>query len=123
MVSVFSKICKMSDPMVGLLASTCCIISRPIVAFSKTSLAYYIGSTFDIFVGTRVLALRSISSTCVHPDEVGRLFAVFGIMEPLSGIIFPPMYSAVYINTLSTFPGTIYFVTTGFLVLTALCFL
>lgn len=123
MVSVFSKIFKISDPLIGLFSSTFSIISRPIIAFSKTTLAYYFGSFFDIFVGTRILALRSISSTMVHQDEISRLYAVFGVMEPLSGFIFPPLYSAVYVATIKTFPGTIYFVTTGFLIITALCFL
>lgn len=72
MVSVFSKIFKMSDALIGLIASTMSIISRPFLAFSKTTLAYYIGSTFEVFVSTRILALRSISSTMVHPDEISK---------------------------------------------------
>lgn len=44
-------------------------------------------------------------------------------MEAFSGFIFPPMYSIVYIDTLKTFPGTIYFLSTGFFVVTVACFL
>lgn len=70
MVSVFSKFFKISDPMIGLIASILSIVSKPILAFSRTTFAYYVGSCFDIFVSTRTIALRSISSTCVHPDEI-----------------------------------------------------
>lgn len=73
MVSVLSKIFKISDPMIGVLASAFSIVSRPIVAFSRTTLGYYVGSSFDLFIGTRILALRSISSTCVHPDEISKM--------------------------------------------------
>lgn len=72
MVSVLSKFFKITDPMIGLIASVFSIISRPIVAFSRTTMAYYIGSTFDLFISTRILALRSIASTCVHPDEISK---------------------------------------------------
>lgn len=72
MVSVFSKYFKITDPMIGIIASVLSIISKPVLAFSRTTLAYYIGSLFDVFVSTRTIALRSISSTCVHPDEISK---------------------------------------------------
>lgn len=72
MVSVFSKVFNMSDALIGLIASTFSLVSKPFLAFSRTTLAYYIGSTIDLFVSTRILALRSISSTMVHPDEISK---------------------------------------------------
>lgn len=72
MVSVFSKVFNMSDALIGLIASTFSLVSKPFLAFSRTTLAYYIGSTIDLFVSTRILTLRSISSTMVHPDEISK---------------------------------------------------
>lgn len=44
-------------------------------------------------------------------------------MEALTGFIFPPIYSAIYIDTLKTFPGTIYFFSAALFLVTIATFM
>lgn len=61
-----------------------------------------------MFVSLRVIAIKTIGSSIVEGDELSRMFAIFGISEPIAQFIFPPLYSYVYAKGVDTFPGAIF---------------
>lgn len=85
----------------------------------------------DIVNGTSFIAMRSIISKLVPPDELGtwniilhenhfyrainhavtfsgKVNSLFGVCEALVPLIYGPMYSAVYKATLKTVPGAFF---------------
>lgn len=98
---------------------------------------YYIARTADMFISIRVLTLKSIISSIVHSDEIGKnsysstifpfflrdkfssinvrlfnfigkVFSLMGILESVGRLIFVPVYATIYERTLSTWAGSFY---------------
>jgi hypothetical protein len=99
MVGVFSKFLGVSDPSIGIISTIFTLISKPIYAFATTTFMFYLGTTVDIFLSTKAIAIKSIISKAIQPDELGRIFSVLGILESVATFIFPSLYSYVYLVT------------------------
>ncbi|XP_055849686.1 uncharacterized protein LOC129914448 [Episyrphus balteatus] len=106
--AILSKLLKISDPAIGVLSALCIVISRPMFAFAKDSVMYYSAGLVEMFVSLRVIAIKAIGSSIVEGDELGRMYAIFGVTDPISTFIIPPLYSYVYKTTVDTFPGAIF---------------
>lgn len=76
-----------------------------------------------MFLGTRAIAVKSILSRFVAPDELGRVYAVLGIMDAFDGFIIPPIYSAIYIESVGKFIGAVYLFSEVFLIPSLLVFM
>ncbi|KAL3289018.1 hypothetical protein HHI36_003461 [Cryptolaemus montrouzieri] len=96
------------------------ISSCVIYAFSPTGMYFYIGAIFEILFGSAFIAMRAIMSRVVPPHELGQSNSIFGICEGLMPFIFAPIYSKLYIVTVTAFPGTFYLFSAG-LYVSALC--
>lgn len=83
---------------------------------------YYIGTTVDVFVSTKAIAIKSIVSKTIPANELGKMFSVLGIIESIDAFIFPSLYSFIYLHTVETFVGAIYFLSEIFFVLTLIMF-
>jgi MFS transporter, PCFT/HCP family, solute carrier family 46, member 3 len=75
-----------------------------------------------LFLSTKAIAIRSIISKTIPEAELGRMFSVLGIIDSLDAFIFPSLYSFVYLKTVDTFIGAIYFLSEFFFVLTLIMF-
>lgn len=49
-------------------------------ALSTTTLMFYIGTTIDLFVSTKAVAIKSIISKTIPAQELGKIFSVMGII-------------------------------------------
>ena len=63
---------------------------------------------------------RSAISKLVDQTEIGKTFAVLGVLESCLGFVTKPAYGLIYQASLSVFPGLWCFVSVGWLLL-ALC--
>lgn len=84
-----------------------------------------------MFNGTSFIAMRSIISKLVPEDElgkkirsryfyvlgfiniwlftiIGKINSLFGICESIMPLVYGPMYSIIYRQTINIFPGTFY---------------
>ncbi|CRL04803.1 CLUMA_CG017857, isoform A [Clunio marinus] len=120
---VFKKLLGISDPMIGIISTIFTLISKPIYAFATTTLMFYTGTTVDLFLSTKAVAIKSIISKIIPSTELGRMFSVLGIIESVDTFIFPSIYSFVYLKTVEIFLGAIYFLSEFFFVLTLLMFI
>jgi PCFT/HCP family folate transporter-like MFS transporter 1/3 len=123
MVGVFSKFLGVSDAMIGIVSTIFTLISRPIYAFAITTFMFYFGTTVDIFVSTKAIAIKAIISKVIATDELGKIFSVLGILESVANVIFPPLYSFVYNQTVGSFLGAIYFLSEFLFLLTLILFM
>lgn len=123
MVGVFSKFLRISDAMIGIVSTVCTLISKPLYAFAVTTFMFYAGTTVDIFISTKAIAIKSIVSKVIATDELGKIFSILGILESIAQFIFPPIYSITYYNTVDVFLGAIYFLSEFLFLLTLVLFM
>ncbi|KAI4466973.1 MFS transporter [Holotrichia oblita] len=68
--------------------------------------AHMIGAIVEMLNGTSFIAMRSITSKLVPPEELGKINSLFGVSEALMPLVYGPMYSYVYKRTIDTVPGS-----------------
>ncbi|XP_047997456.1 proton-coupled folate transporter-like [Leguminivora glycinivorella] len=107
-VTLFSKFMKMHDAILGVIATTCKVISSIVYALAPTRPWFYSGPFFDFFGGTGVTAIRSLGTKVVAPEEVAKMCSLIGLMEAITPVIYTPMYSQMYKATIETLPGAFY---------------
>jgi uncharacterized membrane protein len=83
---------------------------------------FYLGTTVDLFVSTKAIAIKSIISKIIDTNELGKMYSVLGLLDSVVTIIFPPLYSFVYRYTVTVFIGAIYFLSEFFFLLTLVMF-
>ncbi|KAL1131848.1 hypothetical protein AAG570_011459 [Ranatra chinensis] len=105
---VFSHMLKMDDALIGLMSCTSKILAGFVYAFATTTWAIYLAPLVDIVNGTSFIAMRSIASKLVPPDELGKINSVFGLAEAIVPVVYGPMYSALYRATMDTLPGAFF---------------
>ncbi|KAK9891132.1 hypothetical protein WA026_013450 [Henosepilachna vigintioctopunctata] len=112
-LSYFTKYLKLNDALLGVIAmiskTTACLM----YAFAPTGSYFLCGVFAEIFHGTSHIAMRSIISKIVPPNELGQATSVFGVCEAVMPLLFGPFYSTLYNYTLRSFPGTFYLVSAG----------
>ncbi|XP_044262868.1 uncharacterized protein LOC123010223 isoform X2 [Tribolium madens] len=117
-VGVFSHVLKIDDAIIGIYSSMSKILSSFVYGFAKTSLVFYLGAIVEILNGTSFIAMRSIASKLVPPDELGKVNSLFGACEALMPLVYGPMYSATYAATINIMPGA-FFILGGILTVPA----
>ncbi|XP_025424132.1 solute carrier family 46 member 3-like isoform X2 [Sipha flava] len=107
-VGVFSHMLQIDDALIGVMSCVSKILAGFVYAFATTDFVFYLAPLVDIVNGTSFIAMRSIISKLVPPDELGKVNSLFGVCEALVPLIYGPMYSAVYKATLKTVPGAFF---------------
>lgn len=115
----FTKYLKIDDAMLGILSSASKILSSLVYTFAPSPSIFYIGAIVEMLNGTSFIAMRSIVSKLVTPDELGKINSLFGVCEALMPLAYGPMYSLVYSSTIDHVPGA-FFLLGGFLTTPAL---
>jgi hypothetical protein len=123
MVGIFSKFLGVTDSSIGIISTIFTLISKPIYAFATTTFMFYFGTSCDIFVSCKAIAIKSIISKAIQADELGRIFSVLGILESVATFIFPSLYATVYLVTVESFIGAIYFLSEFLFLLTLVLFM
>ncbi|XP_068157502.1 probable peptidoglycan muropeptide transporter SLC46 isoform X1 [Drosophila tropicalis] len=106
--AILSKLLKFADSTIGLLSAIAIVCSRVLFAFSTDTASFYAGGVVEMFVSLRVIAIKTIGSSIVAGDELSKMYAIFGISEPIGQFIFPIFYSEIYKSTVDTFPGAFF---------------
>lgn len=115
----FTKYLKIDDAMLGILSSASKILASLVYTFAPSPGVFYIGAIVEMLNGTSFIAMRSIVSKLVSPDELGKINSLFGVCEALMPLAYGPMYSLVYTSTIDYVPGA-FFLLGGFLTTPAL---
>lgn len=109
-ISLFSRKLKCDDSVLGLLSSISKIAGGLTTGLSRTSFHMYLGVVVETFNATSYTALRSISSKLVSSNELGKMTSLFNLMEIVTSMVFGPLYSWLYMITLSIDAGFIFYV-------------
>ncbi|KAL3289021.1 hypothetical protein HHI36_003464 [Cryptolaemus montrouzieri] len=119
-LSFFSKYMKWDDAILGVIAVVTKIFAYLVYAFAPSGKHFYVGAILELFNGSSFIALRAIMAKIVPTNELGQSNSVFGICEALMPFIFGPIYSKIYIKTMTVVPGAFYLISGGMYVI-ALC--
>ncbi|KAI5723435.1 hypothetical protein M8J76_005934 [Diaphorina citri] len=118
-VVIFTKWLKVEDTIVGVISVLSKIISGLIYAFASTPTVFFVGPFAALFSGTSFIAMRAIISKLTSAEELGKVMSAFMLFEAIAPMIYNPMYSAVYKNTLDIMPSC-FFLLGEFLTLPAI---
>ncbi|XP_047985958.1 solute carrier family 46 member 3-like isoform X2 [Leguminivora glycinivorella] len=110
---VFSKMLKWHDSVLGIISTSSKIVGSFIYCFAATATVFYIAPLVEILNGTSLLAMRSIMSKLVAPDELGKVNSIFGLTENLMPLIYVPLYTTVYTRTMDVLPGAVFLMGAG----------
>ncbi|XP_064550709.1 solute carrier family 46 member 2-like [Drosophila montana] len=106
--AILSKMLQFSDSAIGTVSALSTVGSHVLFALATSSTSFYVAVAMDMFISLRVIAIKAIGSTIVDGDELSKMYSIFGISEPISQFIFPPIYSEIYQRTVDKFPGAIF---------------
>ncbi|XP_050352811.1 uncharacterized protein LOC126775093 [Nymphalis io] len=109
-IYLFSKRWKIEDSIIGVVACVSRIAASLVYALAPSRTVYFLGPVLDMFSAAGATSLRSIATKLVKADEVGKTSSLISISEALVPVIYSPVYSKVYLSTLSTFAGAFYLI-------------
>ncbi|KPJ09703.1 Proton-coupled folate transporter [Papilio machaon] len=107
---LFSKKWEIEDSAIGVFACLSRVAASVVYALAPTRTVYFLGPVLDMFSSAGATSLRSIATKLVDADEVGKTSSLISISEALVPVIYTPVYSKVYLSTLSTFAGAFYLI-------------
>ncbi|XP_013184489.2 lysosomal proton-coupled steroid conjugate and bile acid symporter SLC46A3 isoform X1 [Amyelois transitella] len=107
-ITVFSKYLKWHDSILGIISTLSKIAASFVYCFAPNERIFFIAPLVEILNGTALLAMRSIVSKLVEPDELGKINSLFGLTENLMPLLYVPLYTQVYTATMETLPGFVF---------------
>ncbi|XP_075981401.1 lysosomal proton-coupled steroid conjugate and bile acid symporter SLC46A3-like [Anticarsia gemmatalis] len=109
-IYLFSKRWNIEDSVIGIIACLSRIAASVVYAMAPNRTVYFLGPVLDMFSSAGATSLRSIATKLVNDDEVGKTSSLISISEALVPVVYSPVYSKVYLSTLSTMPGAFYLI-------------
>ncbi|XP_071034459.1 probable peptidoglycan muropeptide transporter SLC46 isoform X1 [Parasteatoda tepidariorum] len=115
--SVFIKVFKFSDPLIGIIGSVSIIGKNVFLAFAYELWLFYISNIFGFLNGMGNLAVRSLISKIVPENELGRVFSFLATCESIVPLLGSLVIAKIFNATIKIFPGACYLSATVFLLL------
>ncbi|XP_050674416.1 uncharacterized protein LOC126971939 [Leptidea sinapis] len=122
-IYLFSKRWKIEDSIIGIIACISRVAASLVYAMAPNRTVYFLGPVLDMFSSAGATSLRSIATKLVNANEVGKTSSLISISEALVPVIYSPVYSKVYLSTLSTFAGAFYLISASLAVPAILIYL
>ncbi|CAH2107805.1 unnamed protein product [Euphydryas editha] len=107
-ISVFSKYWGFHDSMLCIISLTSKFVVSVYIAFVRTDLDMYMVPLIQILNVTSYTSMRSMISKLVLPEEIGKIYSLFSLVDTLSSLVIEPTYSAMYARTIQIFTGAVY---------------
>ncbi|CAH0693516.1 unnamed protein product [Chilo suppressalis] len=107
-IAVLSKYLQWHDSMLGIISTISKIAASFVYCFAPNERIFYIAPAIEILNGTSLLALRSITSKLVAPNELGKVNSIFSLTENLMPLVYVPLYTKVYSATMEVLPGAVF---------------
>ncbi|KAG5677489.1 hypothetical protein PVAND_007246 [Polypedilum vanderplanki] len=102
---LLKKTFKFSDITLGIVALTSLLVDALMKAFAQKSYLLYLSSGITPFRLLATPMFRSVMSVIVPHQEIGKIYSLTTCFEALSGLGAGPLYTVIYNNTFTVFPG------------------
>nr|XP_019548316.2 proton-coupled folate transporter-like [Aedes albopictus] len=117
-MGVLSKRLGVSDFLICVFSVCFTLVAKPIMAYAASAAKpylYYVATSIDVFEGSKTVAIRSIVSKLVEQNEIGKMLSLLGIVDSAQAVIYPTVYSAVFLKSQDVFIGSVFLLSEGFL--------
>ncbi|XP_062551285.1 proton-coupled folate transporter-like [Armigeres subalbatus] len=117
-MGVLSKCFGVSDYLICVFSVCFTLVAKPIMAYAASAVKpfmYYVATSIDIFEGSKAVAIRSIVSKLVEENEIGKMLSILGIVDSAQAVIYPTIYSAVFLESQNVFIGSVFLLSEAFL--------
>lgn len=109
-VKVFKELLGLSDHSIILIAIVSKILDSLGKAFAESTQQMFIISAIVLFKGLAPVMCKSVISTIVSRNEIGKIFSVMASIEAVSSLISSPVYTFVYTQTIVFFPAAFFLI-------------
>ncbi|CAL4147784.1 unnamed protein product, partial [Meganyctiphanes norvegica] len=110
-VPLLSKGFNLNDNILAMLGGAASIFDYLLYGLVNENTEYlmWIAPVGALLVNSAVIAIRSMLSKLVQPDELGKISAVLGALDGLMPMVSFSLYTLVYHATVNSFPGAQFF--------------
>ncbi|KAG8328386.1 hypothetical protein J6590_001053 [Homalodisca vitripennis] len=122
-IGVLSRMCRLSDEVIGLIATTSQIVAALGNTFAQFQWQMFLYPTLDLMHGAIYTVGHSIVSKVVDSVELGKVNSVLGTVDSLIPLIVFPLYNRTYSMTFQEKPGTFFLISVAFASVTWVIFL
>jgi MFS family permease len=116
-ILVFKNLFKFSDGSLLILSTISRVFDSLFKTFANTTMQMYLISTVCLLKGLLSSMNRSLLSSFIPQNEIGKVFTILSFSESVAGFIASPAFTYIYINTYNYFSGAFYIISTAFEVL------
>lgn len=102
MVGLLSKFLKIADIFLTLISTFLTFVCRVIYSVVTSTVGFFIGTAVDFTTGVKGTGVRAIISKIVPSEDLSTMFALMGLFEALSVMVFSYAYPTYYQYLLST---------------------
>ncbi|XP_064095307.1 probable peptidoglycan muropeptide transporter SLC46 [Macrobrachium nipponense] len=104
------------DSILGIIGCFSSVASSIVTGFAPNSWYMYLSTVVGGLSGLAALVNRSILSKIVPDEEIGKVFSMTAAFETAVPLMSSPVYTLVYNNSITSFPGAVYLMTALFYV-------
>ncbi|XP_068215350.1 proton-coupled folate transporter-like [Palaemon carinicauda] len=101
---------QLEDSLLGFIGSASHIFYGTIVGTAPRPWVLYLALVISSFSGMVITSSRGAISKLVDSNELGGVFTTIALGESVSPIVFSPLFTLIYNNTLESFPGAVFIV-------------
>lgn len=110
---IFKKLLKFSDLTIAIISILSMLVDSLIKATAQTPTLMYIASGVCMFKILTSPMARSLVSSIVPNNEIGKVYSIASALEAISSLVAQPLYTYIYAKTFTTFSGAFYLITAG----------
>lgn len=110
-LSVLKKLLHFSDLSLAVISLLSATVDSVIKAFATQPWHMYMSSGLTLFKVLSSPMCRSIISSIIPNNEIGKIYSITSSFEALSGLGAAPLYAYIYSQTLTYFAGAFYLIT------------
>lgn len=107
---VMKKLLNISDLTLVFVSIISMLVDAVIKAFAQTPIQMYVSSGISLFRVLCAPMCRSLISTIIPSNEIGKVFSITSSFEAVSSLIASPLYTFIYSRTFTFFAGAFYLI-------------
>lgn len=113
-IFVFKNLFKFSDGSVLVLSTISRTLDSLFKTFANSTMQMYMISTVCLLKGLLASMTRSLLSSFIPRNEIGKVFTILSFSESVAGFVASPVFTFIYLRTFNYFPGAFYIISTVF---------
>lgn len=114
---LYSYVLKMHDCMLTITGLIVSLGSQVVFGTATKGWMMYYGASITVLGGLDSTPIRSLVSKMVEPDEYGKVFTFTATASGITSLFTSTVYQEIYAATVETYPGAVFLVGAGFLVI------